>query len=414
LEKKKRDGDSLRVWGGEIVARIAMLLSNPFAPDVRVYREATSLVKHGHAVTVYAWDRQGKHPSVSEEEGVRVERLHIPAGYGRGAKSLVAFARFGLAVTRCVLSTSFDVVHCHDLDTMPFGYTIARVRGRPVLFDAHEPYSLYLRFPNTLRRLLVLLERWTARRADHVITVTPAMVRRFADLGVRNVTLVANYPHDLFAVQDRSVPQPAKRPLVLGWIGTLKPGNQLELIIEGARQFNARHPDAPLQVLFVGPVLPGYRETLLERARLLGDRITMVGPVPHQEVPRYYQQIDIAIMVDADTPQKRFALNLKLFESMAMGLPIIVQPTGDAPKLINRERCGLVLAKSDAGAIVEALETLSADPEARRAMGRNGQQAVRERYHWGVSERALLKVYDDLLHHAVQRPAEVSTAGEVE
>jgi glycosyltransferase involved in cell wall biosynthesis len=395
------------------VARVAMLLSNPFAPDVRVYREATSLIKHGHAVTVYAWDRQGKHPPFSEEEGVKVERLHIPAGYGRGAKSLVAFARFGLAATRRVLSTSFDVVHCHDLDTMPFGYVIARARGRPVVFDAHEPYSLYLRFPETLRRLLALLERWMARRADHVITVTPALVRRFAELGVRNVTLVANYPHDLFAVKDRPVTQPAKRPLVLGWIGTLKPGNQIELIIEGARQFNARHPDAPLQVLFVGPVLPGYKQTLLERAQLLGDQITIVGPVPHQEVPEYYRQIDIAIMVDADTPQKRFALNLKLFESMAMGVPIIVQPTGDAPKLVNRERCGLVLAECNAGAIVEALETLSADPEARMVMGRNGQQAVREHYHWGISEQALFTVYDDLLNRTVQRPAEISTAGEV-
>jgi glycosyltransferase involved in cell wall biosynthesis len=199
--------------------------------------------------------------------------------------------------------------------------------------------------------------------------------------------------------------------MVLGWIGTLKPDNRLELIVEAACQFSARHPDTPLQVLLVGPVLPGYKKILLERALRLGDQLTLVGAVPLREVPSYYRQIDVSIMVDSDTPQKRMALNLKLFESMAMGIPIIVQPTGDAPKLVNRERCGLVLTDCQIDTIVEALETLSADPDLRYRLGCNGRQAVRERYNWGVSEKALLDVYDELLSDSGRQPARSVPAG---
>jgi glycosyltransferase involved in cell wall biosynthesis len=382
-----------------------MLLSNPYEPDPRVYREANSLVLHGHSVTVYAWDRQGEYPARVEQDGVKIERIHVPAGYGRGTKSLAAFLRFGLAAARRLLSASFDVLHCHDLDTMPFGYAIARVKNKPVIFDAHEPYSLYTHLPNLLGRMIALLERWMTRRADHLITVTPATVRWFTSLGAHKVTLVANYPDEIFLLSDGPTRRPADDPVVLGWIGALKPVNRLELIVEAACQFNTRHPDTPLQVLFVGPVLPGYKKILLERALPLGDQLSLVGAVPFQEVPNYYRQIDVSIMVDSDTPQKRMALNLKLFESMAMGVPIIVQPTGDAPKLVNRERCGLVLTDCQVDTIVEALEALSADPDLRHRLGCNGRQAVRERYNWGVSEKALLDVYNELFGNSGRQSA---------
>jgi glycosyltransferase involved in cell wall biosynthesis len=105
----------------------------------------------------------------------------------------------------------------------------------------------------------------------------------------------------------------------------------------------------------------------------------MLGPVPHQEVPGYYRQIDLAIIADMDTPHNRLALSLKLFEAMVMGVPVIVSPTGETPEVVQREQCGLVLADYEVDTIVEALEKLSADPHLRLTMARRGWQAVRER-----------------------------------
>ena len=47
--------------------RVLMLLSNPFAPDPRVYKEARTLTRNGYTVTIIAWDRQGngQYPVVS-------------------------------------------------------------------------------------------------------------------------------------------------------------------------------------------------------------------------------------------------------------------------------------------------------------------------------------------------------------
>ena len=48
--------------------KILMLLSNPFRPDVRVYKEAISLIKGGYDVTVVAWDRGKRYPNHGSEQ----------------------------------------------------------------------------------------------------------------------------------------------------------------------------------------------------------------------------------------------------------------------------------------------------------------------------------------------------------
>lgn len=38
-----------------------MILTNGFDPDPRVYKEAKSLIKLGHKVTILCWDRSGEY-----------------------------------------------------------------------------------------------------------------------------------------------------------------------------------------------------------------------------------------------------------------------------------------------------------------------------------------------------------------
>ena len=59
------------------VNELVMVVSNAFRPDPRVYREAKTLVDHGFKVTVYAWDRECKHPMNEIIDGIFVERIQV-------------------------------------------------------------------------------------------------------------------------------------------------------------------------------------------------------------------------------------------------------------------------------------------------------------------------------------------------
>ncbi|MCK4432384.1 MAG: glycosyl transferase family 1, partial [Methanomicrobia archaeon] len=61
--------------------KVIMLLSNPFKPDPRVYKEAKSLVNNGYDVTVFAWDRECKYPKKEIIDGIKIERVRLKAPY---------------------------------------------------------------------------------------------------------------------------------------------------------------------------------------------------------------------------------------------------------------------------------------------------------------------------------------------
>jgi glycosyltransferase involved in cell wall biosynthesis len=87
------------------------------------------------------------------------------------------------------------------------------------------------------------------------------------------------------------------------------------------------------------------------------------------------------------------ALPSKMFESMAVGQPIVGSFWGEAADLVDAAGCGIVSPPGDAAALEKAVETLAGDPEKARAMGRLGRDYVVEHYNRAkiaVRLRALL------------------------
>ncbi len=97
--------------------RVAMLLTNPYRPDVRVQKEAFALAAAGAEVVVFAWDRSGRLPTIERPyEGVTIRRLFIRSRDGLGIRQFPRFLRYWRAAARAVGAERWDVLHAHDLD----------------------------------------------------------------------------------------------------------------------------------------------------------------------------------------------------------------------------------------------------------------------------------------------------------
>jgi glycosyltransferase involved in cell wall biosynthesis len=87
----------------------------------------------------------------------------------------------------------------------------------------------------------------------------------------------------------------------------------------------------------------------------------------------------------------------KLFEYMSASVPVIASDFPFIREVVSQAGCGILVQAEDVEEIASAMERIVQDREGAARMGRNGLQAVQERFNWETEEKKLLALYDTLL-----------------
>lgn len=382
-----------------------MLLSNAFRPDPRVLKEARSLARAGYAVTVVAWDREGKLPAEQQVDGFTVQRVQeVRSGYGVGLRQALRLPRFWLHAWRRLSSLQPAVVHCHDFDTLPVGWLWAKVHRRPVVYDAHEYYTELqkprLRGPagQVLLPLIAAAEQALSRSADAIITVDERIAGRYHH---RRIVVIGHYPPLDFAQGlarseiDHRSPATGHRPPLLVYSGRLSTDRGL-LVIAGALQRLAAQGLRP-QLRLLGVWTSEAEERAFWQAMAgLEDQVEAAGWVPFERIAERLAAADVALAVLQPIERYVVALPVKLFEYMACGLAVVISDFPVNRAVVADADCGLLVDPTDIEAVAAALARLLTDPAEARRMGQNGQRAFATRYNWQALEPKLLALYDQL------------------
>jgi glycosyltransferase involved in cell wall biosynthesis len=121
--------------------------------------------------------------------------------------------------------------------------------------------------------------------------------------------------------------------------------------------------------------------------------ITFTGALPHAELPAALAAADIGVA--PFDPAKHAPLQLgfywsplKIFEYMAVGLPVVAPALPRLRRLIEHEREGLLYDPADPRGLDRALTAL-ADPAVRRRMGAAARQRVVRDFSWAAHCAAL-------------------------
>ena len=163
------------------------------------------------------------------------------------------------------------------------------------------------------RRWLEGQERRALDRADLVVAVTPALARRWADLGAEPLLIPNGCDPGTYADVD-DAPAPADAAVlpgpVAGLIGRITARIDIDLLEAVV--------DEGLSLLAVGP-----RDTAWEPERwaALAGRpgVLHVDGVPFAELPRWMRMIDVGLTPYADTAFNRSSFPLKTMEYLAAG-----------------------------------------------------------------------------------------------
>ncbi len=377
--------------------RVLMLLANGFDPDPRVHREALSLVKAGYEVTILAWDRHARARPCDVVDGIRVERLPIASSYGRGTGQLPLLLRFWTRVLRVGMQKPWDVVHCHDFDTLPPGWLLGKWRRRPIIFDAHESYHemLAANVSPLIKKAIAASERWLVKRIDLLITVGRILEEEYRRRGAPATCVVGNWK----AVEDFRIPEAtlvAERQklgipqgrLVISYIGYLEPDRGLFELIEAVKA------DPAVHLLLGGK---GTLERQVQQAIGGCGNISFLGYVAPSLIPLYTALADVVYYcLRGDYGNNKYSAPNKLFEALAAGRALITGTVGEIARIVREEQCGICLEEISKARIMQAFETLR-DTEYLRMYQHNARRAGTNTYNWRRAEAVLLQAYSRLL-----------------
>lgn len=382
--------------------RILKILSQSFIPEQarfpRIFGEAQSLVRSGHQVVVFGWDRAGSAAPTEELAGFQVERVRVTSRELRGPGQIIPLLRFSARLLRRVWSRSYDVVHCHNLDVLPIGYLLKKFKGSLLVFDAHEP-NYYTLWPRRWRWLLFpvqLAERFLSKRADYVIVTNQYQMEKYKKLGVKRVSLIGNYPIRDYLLEALAPEKFSRTECVFGRLGTLypAPGIGIREMVAAFKLIAPKYPEARL--FLAGRVVPSYYKELDEILNSVRDRVTVAGAYEATEIPRLYAQVDVSLLPYHRNEWFGQITPTKFYDSLAQGVPVIMTDIGDLGSVIRKGRCGFVIDEHDIEGIAQAMEAFLLERNLREEMARNALSLAQNEYNWDLMQEKLVRIYEEL------------------
>jgi glycosyltransferase involved in cell wall biosynthesis len=384
---------------------VLMLLTNAYDPDPRVRQEALALIRMGCRVRLLAWDRDLKSPASQNMEGVEVERVFLASTHGRGAMQIFFYAWLYVRMFWRGWRTPFDAVHCHDLDTLPLGFVLGKLKRKPIVYDAHESFSDMLEgsVPRAIQSGLVRLENFLIRRITLLITVGEKLRRHFEERGARHSVVVGNWKRladfSRTESQNREVRRRLEIPegaLVVVCITQLLKDRKIEELFAAARE-------CPGVYVILGG--KGVLLDLVRQAVVDNPRIRFVGFVSGTQIADYTCAADVIYYgFDPENPNARFSAPNKLYEALAAGRPLITGDFGEIADVVREAQCGIVLPVYSAAEIQKALSVMD-DQEARGMMARKAGECGRTSLNWEKGEEVLYREYSAMLPGVLKPPA---------
>jgi len=380
-----------------------VLLNQYYAPDEAATAQlladvGVALAAAGHDVVAICSDRSyadpaRRYPREETLDGVRVYRART-SGFGRNRAlgRLTDYTTFLVgSAARIVLSARPDVIL--SLTTPPMigalgilASTVNRSRSILWVMDLYPDLAFelgVLQTSSTTGRALRIASNWIVRRSSHVVALDRAMADRLRARGARRVDVIENWA-DEETIAGRGIEaHPLRREwgwegrFVVLYSGNLGLAHEFETVLDAAERLKDRR-----EILFgfvgVGPRLAAVEAEVARRGlsnvefrpqvarSALGDSLT-AGDVH---------------LVTLRPRMPGLLVPSKIYGILAAARPTIyVGPDeGGVAEIVNRGRCGSIVANGNTDGLVETILAYSGDPERCRREGAAGRTLFEREY----------------------------------
>jgi glycosyltransferase involved in cell wall biosynthesis len=379
----------------------------------RYFPLAKELARMGNEVNILAL-----HPNLSslsqprfQVSGVKVHyvgQMHVrKVGSQKTYFSALGLAKVALASSLRMgfrtLVTETDVIHLakpHPINGLA-ALGAKFLRGKRLYLDCDDYEAESNRFSGRWQRAMVaLFEDNLPCFAAGMTVNTRFTQQRSVALGFpaeRIIYMPNGVDRERFANVDSGKAQDLRRELglddkkVVAYVGSMSLANHPVDLLLNAFAVVRRQCDDAVLLLVGGGQDYGFLRRRAEELGL-GKAAMFVGRVKPEVVPYYLAMADVSTDPVRDDLTARARSPLKVFESMAVGTPVVTGDVGDRRDILGDSKAGMLVEAGDGQALAEGITSVLEDSDLAHAMEEAGLR-LRERYYWDVLVQDFVKVY---------------------
>lgn len=291
-----------------------------------------------------------------------------------------------------------DIVHAHDLNSLPLGLKIAQKNNAKLIYDSHElEMSRNSKYSWLARRCRKQKEKIGIQKSDCTITVSDSIGTHLQhSYKLSNVNIIYNAPE---VYCDNSLKRDIRSDLKLT--------NDVPLIIFVGNVTINRGVDKVLDAIAKEPSLHfamiGARRVEVEialrgkiKALNLLNRVYFVEPVLPHEVVSYINTADVSVLpIQNACLSYYYCMPNKLFESVFAGLPVAVSNLFDMSKFVLNYNCGLVMDEKSPDDILRVIRKILRN-RTDYLLDEEKYNELIAKYSWQTQAGNLKKIYEDL------------------
>ncbi len=371
------------------------------APATRTWEHAREWVKAGHDVTVItcapnfpegrlfdgyknAWR------SRENVDGIDVLRVKsfITANEGFLLRTLdfVSFMITSFFAGLFQKRPNVIVATSPQFFTAVSGWALSAVRRRPFVFELRDIWPASITAVGAMQdslaiRLLEKLEMFLYRKASSIVAVTKSfkaeLVARGVDAGkirvIENGVDTTVYTPAVDKNQDMVDRYDLHGKFVVGYVGTHGMAHALENIVDAASILRERK-----DIVFVFAGSGASKGKLSEYvAKKQLDNIRLIDRQPKHLMPGVWALCDVSLVSLKDAKLFTAVIPSKIFESMGMGLPLLLSiPKGEATTIVEATHSGLIVPPENPNDLAAAIVRLADDRTLTETLAKNSLKAA--------------------------------------
>lgn len=388
--------------------KLGIVFQGTVRTDARVLREIQSFSKLFDQVIVYA-------SHVNEDDIDLLPNIVSLIPFSLQSSWINRNVLFGnqfLQLQKQLLADRLDYLICIDYPTLKLGVKLKEKQpSLKLIYDSHEIYveTINQFFPRKGWKKvygipLILLNQWLHSRAekrmvqqvDHCITVCSSLSTYFQDKWNKKSAVLRNCP-SLEHIPTIHSTQLSRQKVglneadhILVYQGDVNPGRGLFTLLSVMQQLPSTFH---LLLLGDGMLLQELKDYVTKNEI---KNVTFLGRISYSELLIYSRLADVGVnFIEPINDSKRYSLPNKLFEYMAVGLPIVSNDLPEPRALFEEYHCGVTVNLNNIKSVKDTIISMFEDITKMAQMSKNGVEAIQQRLNWEKEFNLYLK---DHLH----------------